>query len=81
VRPGADAAGLGRLYRVMSASPDSTPVIVIPGLFGSKLRNRDTGVEVWPGPLEARIRVSWSCRSHTKPARRVLVPAERAALT
>ena len=42
---------LARLYRVMSASPDTTPVIVIPGLFGSKLRDRETGVEVWPGPL------------------------------
>lgn len=28
---------------------DTTPVIVIPGLFGSKLRNRATGMEVWPG--------------------------------
>jgi pimeloyl-ACP methyl ester carboxylesterase len=36
---------------LIACTPDSTPVIVIPGLFGSKLRNRDTGVEVWPGPL------------------------------
>lgn len=40
---------LARMYRVAAVSPDRTPVIVIPGLFGSKLRNRTTGVEVWPG--------------------------------
>lgn len=39
---------LARMYRVEAVSPDDTPVIVIPGLFGSKLRNR-AGVEVWPG--------------------------------
>ena len=38
---------LGRLYRVSNA--DTTPVIVIPGVFGSKLRDRATGAEVWPG--------------------------------
>jgi pimeloyl-ACP methyl ester carboxylesterase len=38
---------LARLYRVSDA--DSTPVIIIPGLFGSKLRERASGVEVWPG--------------------------------
>ncbi len=40
---------LARMYRVAAVSPDQTPVIVIPGLFGSKLRDRTTGVEVWPG--------------------------------
>jgi pimeloyl-ACP methyl ester carboxylesterase len=40
---------LGRLYRVAAASPDDTPVILIPGLFGSKLCERATGVAVWPG--------------------------------
>jgi pimeloyl-ACP methyl ester carboxylesterase len=40
---------LGRLYRVAAESPDETPVVLIPGLFGSKLRDRTTGVEVWPG--------------------------------
>ncbi len=38
-----------RLYGSAAASPDATPVILIPGLFGSKLRDRRTGVEVWPG--------------------------------
>jgi len=40
---------LGRIYRVAAVSPDDTPVILIPGLFGSKLRHRTTGEEVWPG--------------------------------
>ena len=40
---------LGRLYRVGTTFGDTTPVIVIPGVFGSKLRDRTTGVEVWPG--------------------------------
>src|SRR5215468_9076099 len=40
---------LARLYRVSAVAPDATPLIVIPGLFGSKLRDRTTGAEVWPG--------------------------------
>ncbi|HSS47180.1 MAG TPA: hypothetical protein VLL03_07190, partial [Burkholderiales bacterium] len=28
---------------------EQPPVIVVPGLFGSKLRDRATGKEVWPG--------------------------------
>ncbi len=41
---------LARLYRVGSEGADTTPVIVIPGLFGSRLRDRTTGAEIWPGP-------------------------------
>ncbi len=40
---------LSRLYRVNERNPDTTPVILIPGLFGSKLRNKNTKIEVWPG--------------------------------
>ena len=40
---------LARMYRGAAVSPDTTPVILIPGLFGSRLRSRTTGVEVWPG--------------------------------
>ncbi len=43
---------LARLYRVGSQGADTTPVIVIPGLFGSRLRDRTTGAEVWPGSAE-----------------------------
>ncbi|MFZ6744066.1 lipase/acyltransferase domain-containing protein [Undibacterium sp. JH2W] len=40
---------LSRLYRLGDQAVDNTPVILIPGLFGSKLRSRSTGKEVWPG--------------------------------
>jgi len=40
---------LGRLYRMSESATDNTPVILIPGLFGSKLRDKTTGKEVWPG--------------------------------
>ncbi len=40
---------LARLYRIGTETADLTPVIVIPGLFGSRLRDRTTGIEVWPG--------------------------------
>lgn len=43
------APDLGRLYGIGTQFADITPVIIIPGLFGSKLRDRTTGVEVWPG--------------------------------
>ena len=42
---------LSRLYRVSDQLLDTTPVILIPGLFGSKLRNKKTGKEVWPGSV------------------------------
>ena len=43
---------LARLYRVGGEGADTTPVIVIPGLFGSRLRDRTTGAEIWPGSAE-----------------------------
>jgi pimeloyl-ACP methyl ester carboxylesterase len=39
---------LARLYRM--AGTDAAPVILIPGAFGSRLRDRTSGDEVWPGP-------------------------------
>ena len=42
---------LSRLYRVSDQFLDTTPVILIPGLFGSKLRNKKTGKEIWPGSI------------------------------
>src|SRR6266508_3718691 len=48
---------LARLYRIGTGPADTTPVILIPGLFGSKLRDRQTGAEVWPGRWNA---VLWS---------------------
>jgi pimeloyl-ACP methyl ester carboxylesterase len=43
---------LSRLYRPTDGATDTTPVILIPGVFGSKLRNKKTGREVWPGSLQ-----------------------------
>jgi pimeloyl-ACP methyl ester carboxylesterase len=39
---------LARLYRV--SATDAAPVILIPGAFGSRLRDRESGDEAWPGP-------------------------------
>lgn len=39
---------LTRLYRM--SGTDAAPVILIPGAFGSRLRERAGGDEVWPGP-------------------------------
>jgi pimeloyl-ACP methyl ester carboxylesterase len=39
---------LARLYRMTGA--DAAPVILIPGAFGSRLRERESGREAWPGP-------------------------------
>lgn len=39
---------LKRLYQSIPVSEDQPPLIVIPGAFGSKLRRRATGQEIWP---------------------------------
>lgn len=41
---------LERLYAAHAAG-GRTPVIVIPGVFGSRLRDRESGEEIWPGSL------------------------------
>jgi pimeloyl-ACP methyl ester carboxylesterase len=38
-----------QLYPAHAASPDRVPVILIPGLLGSRLARARDGVEVWPG--------------------------------
>src|SRR2546428_8170155 len=43
---------LARLYRTGSEFADTTPVILIPGLFGSSLHNRVSGNEIWPGSTQ-----------------------------
>ncbi len=40
---------LRRLYEPGPGSASVPPVIVIPGILGSKLRDRTTGQELWPG--------------------------------
>lgn len=39
---------LAELYRDLDHAADQPPLIVIPGAFGSQLRRRSTGVEIWP---------------------------------
>ena len=41
---------LQRLYASSHKGTGQPPVIVVPGLMGSRLRDRDSGEEVWPGP-------------------------------
>ena len=40
---------LKRLYLLSAATAETAPVILIPGVFGSRLRDRASGTEVWPG--------------------------------
>jgi len=39
---------LERLYRDQRGNPDQPPIIIVPGLLGSRLGYSD-GKEVWPG--------------------------------
>jgi len=41
---------LERLYRYQEGNPDQPPIILIPGLFGSRL-GFENGKEVWPGSV------------------------------
>jgi pimeloyl-ACP methyl ester carboxylesterase len=45
------------LYAATPASPEQPPLIVIPGAFGSRLRDTATGRSVWPGST-ARLLLS-----------------------
>lgn len=40
---------LARLYADTKTAVDQAPVVVVPGILGSRLRNRRSGREVWPG--------------------------------
>jgi hypothetical protein len=42
---------LRRLYATSVVGSRQPPVIVIPGVLGSRLRDRETGIEIWPGGL------------------------------
>jgi pimeloyl-ACP methyl ester carboxylesterase len=44
-----DKPPLGALYRPTQASLDQPPLVVIPGAFGSSLRDHRTGRGLWPG--------------------------------
>lgn len=42
---------LRRLYEFGTATAGQPPVIVIPGILGSRLKDAQTGAELWPGSL------------------------------
>lgn len=42
---------LVRFYRPVATLPKAHPLIVIPGVMGSRLLRTDNKMEVWPGPL------------------------------
>lgn len=42
---------LAKLYAPAAAEPKAHPLIVIPGIMGSRLRHADGGQEAWPGSL------------------------------
>lgn len=46
---GGQTPDLNRLYSFEGRAVSQPPVIVIPGILGSRLRNHATGEEVWPG--------------------------------
>src|SRR5690242_17083850 len=39
---------LPRIFKAASERKGKIPIIIIPGILGSRLKNRKTGVEVWP---------------------------------
>jgi len=42
---------LARLYAQQAEMPEQPPVVLIPGALGSRLADRETGREVWPGSV------------------------------
>ncbi|MGQ0429355.1 MAG: esterase/lipase family protein [Gammaproteobacteria bacterium] len=40
---------LSRLYEAHASTGDRAPVVLIPGMLGSRLARRDSGEELWPG--------------------------------
>lgn len=52
---------LERLYRDPDSSTAQPPVVIIPGMLGSRLRDRESGEERWPGSLWQTF---WGDRQH-----------------
>ncbi len=40
---------LSRLYQFAGSEEHQPPVIIIPGILGSRLKLKSTGEEIWPG--------------------------------
>jgi pimeloyl-ACP methyl ester carboxylesterase len=68
---------LTALYARAASNPSQPPVIVIPGLMGSTLRDTQTGEELWPGSLSdlafsdyarlARMGPEWEMSNNVAP--------------
>ncbi len=43
---------LEKLYAIQKGNPDQPPVILIHGITGSRLNNKASGIEIWPGPVK-----------------------------
>ncbi len=43
---------LENLYAIQKGNPAQPPVILIHGITGSRLSDKATGVEIWPGPVK-----------------------------
>ncbi len=56
-----DQPPLGALYRPTQASLDQPPLLLIPGAFGSSLRDRKTGRELWPGTSTMLLTSRYRC--------------------
>ena len=54
-----DRPPLGVLYRPTRETLEQPPLIVIPGAFGSCLRDRRSGREIWPGSPAALVTSSY----------------------
>lgn len=52
---GESAPDLRWLYRDAVLSPSQPPVVIIPGILGTRLINNTNGVEVWPGSLSTLL--------------------------
>lgn len=44
-----------RLYQSSGSGIEQPPLILVPGILGSRLRDRQTGDEVWPGSLFDKV--------------------------
>ena len=47
-----DKPNLEKLYSIQKGNPAQPPVILIHGITGSRLRDKSTNVEIWPGPVK-----------------------------
>lgn len=43
---------LEKLYAIQKGNPDQPPVILIHGITGSRLSDKISGAEIWPGPVK-----------------------------